>query len=385
MQESNYDILGISENASKKEIQEAFRRLALLHHADRGGNEEQFKKIKQSYEDIKQGKKYPAADSEKKQQSRVYSGDDEEETRRRNHILAEEISEQMKLAQEWTAAISRANSTGRHLFGSKVLGEMEFEIKANGTLSIKGNMMAGNFEYNGSIIMQGNITSPTFSDKNSTNIIVTKGDFTFIDPHKHKYKIANGTKVTVKEGHVKVGNIFGRKYQMQDPEGRVGYHLTKEQRTIIKAPNGHVIAENLINTVYIDADIVTVLNMEDDVVVRAREIHVYGNKITYDVVLELKKNGSIQFMENYSILSLSDDAIIKLENGKTFRLRELKIRKISDIPEEFLAGRKYGIKDTMIGNGFVITYNMLDNFEKRTKKPQIWNKLFRKYTRENEK
>ena len=40
MQESNYDILGISEIASKKEIHEAFRRLALLHHADRGGNEE---------------------------------------------------------------------------------------------------------------------------------------------------------------------------------------------------------------------------------------------------------------------------------------------------------------------------------------------------------
>ena len=54
MQESNYDILGISEIASKKEIHEAFRRLALLHHADRGGNEEEFKKIKQSYDDIKQ-------------------------------------------------------------------------------------------------------------------------------------------------------------------------------------------------------------------------------------------------------------------------------------------------------------------------------------------
>ena len=55
MQESNYDILGISEIASKKEIHEAFRRLALLHHADRGGNEEEFKKIKQSYDDLKVG------------------------------------------------------------------------------------------------------------------------------------------------------------------------------------------------------------------------------------------------------------------------------------------------------------------------------------------
>ena len=69
MQESNYDILGISEIASKKEIHEAFRRLALLHHADRGGNEEEFKKIKQSYDDIKQGKKYPDNNAEKKHKS----------------------------------------------------------------------------------------------------------------------------------------------------------------------------------------------------------------------------------------------------------------------------------------------------------------------------
>ena len=82
MQESNYDILGISEIASKKEIHEAFRRLALLHHADRGGNEEEFKKIKQSYDDIKQGKKYPDNNAEKKHKSHVYSTDDEEETRR---------------------------------------------------------------------------------------------------------------------------------------------------------------------------------------------------------------------------------------------------------------------------------------------------------------
>ena len=32
----------------------------------------------------------------------------------------------------------------------------------------------------------------------------------------------------------------------------------------------------------------------------------------------------------------------------------------------------------MIGNGFVITYAMLDNFEKRAKKSSVWNKLFGK-------
>ena len=92
MQESNYDILGISEIASKKEIHEAFRRLALLHHADRGGNEEEFKKIKQSYDDIKQGKKYPDNNAEKKHKSHVYSTDDEEETRRRCYTACLQIN-----------------------------------------------------------------------------------------------------------------------------------------------------------------------------------------------------------------------------------------------------------------------------------------------------
>ena len=223
MQESNYDILGISEIASKKEIHEAFRRLALLHHADRGGNEEEFKKIKQSYDDIKQGKKYPDNNAEKKHKSHVYSTDDEEETRRRNAILAKEISEQMKLAKEWSDALSRANITGRHLFGSKVLGEMEFERTANGVMSIKGNIMAGSFEYDGPVTIQGSVTSPTFNDDNLTKITVTGGDLTFIDSHKHKYKIENGTMITVTNGNVKAGNIFGRKYQIQDPDGRVGH------------------------------------------------------------------------------------------------------------------------------------------------------------------
>ena len=59
----------------KKEIRDAFRRLALQYHADRGGENEQFIKIKQAYEDLKIGKKYPETDIEKIKNSRVYSGD----------------------------------------------------------------------------------------------------------------------------------------------------------------------------------------------------------------------------------------------------------------------------------------------------------------------
>ena len=42
MVESNYDILGIVEGTTEKEIRDAFRRLALQFHSDRGGENEQF-------------------------------------------------------------------------------------------------------------------------------------------------------------------------------------------------------------------------------------------------------------------------------------------------------------------------------------------------------
>jgi hypothetical protein len=56
---SNYDILGISNNANESEIKEAFRTLSLKYHSDRGGEDKNFIKIKQAYEDLKIGKKVP--------------------------------------------------------------------------------------------------------------------------------------------------------------------------------------------------------------------------------------------------------------------------------------------------------------------------------------
>ena len=77
MVENNYDILGIVEGSTEKEIRDAFRRLALQFHSDRGGENEQFIKIKQAYDDLKIGKKYPDTDIEKLRKSRVFSGDSE--------------------------------------------------------------------------------------------------------------------------------------------------------------------------------------------------------------------------------------------------------------------------------------------------------------------
>lgn len=45
-----YTILGLNKDASKEEIKEAYKKLAKLHHPDKGGNEEMFKLIKSAYE-----------------------------------------------------------------------------------------------------------------------------------------------------------------------------------------------------------------------------------------------------------------------------------------------------------------------------------------------
>ncbi|RMW39180.1 MAG: molecular chaperone DnaJ [Nitrosopumilus sp.] len=371
MVESNYDILGIVEGTTEKEIRDAFRRLALQYHSDRGGENEQFIKIKQAYEDLKIGKKYPETDIEKIKNSRVYSDESESDVRRKNQILGQQLSKEMKTAEEWAGAHNRANSTGSKLFGSKTLGEMEFERKANGALSIKGNFMAGNLTYDGPITMQGNITSPSWTQEFQTNIHLTKGDFKFIDPLENKYKIENGAKITVDNGNIVVGNIFGRKFRVEDPDGKVGVYKIMEHRTQISAPNGKIIAENVVNTVSLDADSIIVLNVEDDVIISAREILFYGGKFTYDSIIKLKEGGSIRFFENFSIQGLSGDAKIELENGKKIRLFDLKTKKIKDLADEFVPNKQnYANDATLVGHGFTITYEMLNNLSMKPSKKQ---------------
>ena len=41
----HYQTLGVSKQADAKEIKNAYRKLAGKHHPDKGGNEEEFKKV----------------------------------------------------------------------------------------------------------------------------------------------------------------------------------------------------------------------------------------------------------------------------------------------------------------------------------------------------
>ncbi|MDB5160636.1 MAG: Chaperone protein DnaJ [Candidatus Saccharibacteria bacterium] len=48
-----YDILGVGKDASADELKKAFRRLAVQHHPDRGGDETKFKEVSEAYEVLK--------------------------------------------------------------------------------------------------------------------------------------------------------------------------------------------------------------------------------------------------------------------------------------------------------------------------------------------
>lgn len=48
-----YDLLGVSKDASADEIKKAFRRAAVEHHPDRGGDEAKFKEVNEAYDVLK--------------------------------------------------------------------------------------------------------------------------------------------------------------------------------------------------------------------------------------------------------------------------------------------------------------------------------------------
>ena len=53
-----YQVLGVKRDASEAEVKKAFKKLAMKHHPDRGGDEEKFKEINEAYERITSPEKF---------------------------------------------------------------------------------------------------------------------------------------------------------------------------------------------------------------------------------------------------------------------------------------------------------------------------------------
>jgi molecular chaperone DnaJ len=52
-----YEVLGVGKSASPDEVKKAYRRLAVKHHPDQGGNEDSFKEVNEAYEVLKDSDK----------------------------------------------------------------------------------------------------------------------------------------------------------------------------------------------------------------------------------------------------------------------------------------------------------------------------------------
>ncbi len=343
MVKSNYEILSVPEGASRNEIRSAFRTLALKHHADRCCHDEEFIIIKQAFEDLKVGKKYPDSLDEKQRKSKFFWGTDEEERLRHNTLLSNDVAQEIKVAQEWIDASSRTDVTGIRLFGSNELGQIEIERKPTNALSIKGKFWAGKISHSDHIFMWGSMTSPYFSDNEDSKTLIhlTKGTFKLMEPLENGYNIENGSHIIVDNGDIVCGNVNGIRQQVPHPTGRVGMSLIKEHFTKLEAPKGKIIAGDVRETVLLDAEEVLVLNLVDNVIVKGKKIFVFGPKVSYDVLFELKEGGVIRFYDKGSGFDISDDAILKLENGKEFFLDDLKTKKLigfggQDMTYEFL-------------------------------------------------
>ncbi len=74
-EKDHYKTLGVTQHSTQEQIKKAYRRLALLHHPDRGGEQERFKDINEAYNILGDPDKKRAYDESRGNVQDVFSWD----------------------------------------------------------------------------------------------------------------------------------------------------------------------------------------------------------------------------------------------------------------------------------------------------------------------
>ena len=64
---NNYNILGIPQGSSKEDIKKAYRRLAHIHHPDKGGRAQKFSELNKAYSELMKDEGIPYKKYERKE------------------------------------------------------------------------------------------------------------------------------------------------------------------------------------------------------------------------------------------------------------------------------------------------------------------------------
>lgn len=226
-----YEILNLNKNASQDDIKKSFRKLSLKHHPDRGGDENEFKKINEAYENLSDFKKKSTYDNKNaKNFSFVFN--------RNKFALTIKKTIEITLEQAYSGYLHPFEVIRTITTQNSKITESEklyISIRAgvnNGEIYIlkeKGNIVNNN---KGDLRIQIRIKKHHIFTKNRMNLIINKN-------------------ITLKESlcgyNIVIQHIDGKKYKISfDEIIKPGMSQSIPNLGMIRYDNGNKLSGNLI-------------------------------------------------------------------------------------------------------------------------------------------